>query len=498
MWAQPFPWHEGVRVSVPGRDAEDEFAAKDLRQFLASIEVKANRPSAFRVVLLRQRSAEAARVLAEAKQSFDSPMHDEGYVLVVRGREAYVIGATSAGVFYGIQTLKQLVTGRGVDTKTQAVAIRDWPAMKYRGIDDDLSRGPFPTLDFQKHQIQVFASMKINVYSPYFEHTLAYAANPLPAPPGSAMSPADVAELVKFARQYHVTIIPEQESFGHLHHVLLYDQYSALAETPHGTVLAPGQPGSIDLIKSWFDEIAKEFPGPFLHIGADETFDLGTGQTRNEVQKRGLGPVYADFLTQIDEALKPLHRKLLFWGDVATSDPSLVKYLPKDMIAVPWVYWHKQNYDSDILPFKQQGIETWVAPGDANWSMMYPDTGIAFDNIQGFIRDGQRLGSTGALTTVWNDDGEGLFNLDWYSVMFGAAASWQPGESNIAAYKNAFAPVFFGDTSGNVYEAWQELQNCYDTLNKAHVKDISDGLFWVDPWSVKGQRIAAPGTPGKS
>src|ERR1019366_923962 len=71
----------------------------------------------------------------------------------------------------------------------------------------------------------------------------------------------------------------------------------------------------------------------------------------------------------------------------------------------------------------------WVAPGDSNWTQVYPVAKTAFGNIQGFIRDGQRLGSTGALTTVWNDDGEGLFNEDWYSLMFGAAAAWQPGQS---------------------------------------------------------------------
>jgi hexosaminidase len=486
------PLIDGVHVSIPGGDAEDKFAADDLGRFLTADGVlKSSHPSAFHIALLRQRSAEAAKVLAEKKQDFDSTMSDEGYVLIIRGHEACVIGASSSGVFYGVQTLKQLVTGRGLSAKIQSAVIRDWPAMKYRGIDDDLSRGPFPTLAFQEHQIQSFAAMKINIYSPYFEHTLAYSANPLPGPPGSSMSHSEVAELVKYARQYHVTIVPEQEAFGHLHHALLYEQYAALAETPHGTVLAPDQPGSIDLIKSWFGEIAAEFPGPFLHIGADETFDLGMGQTKDEVHKRGLGPVYADFLSKIDEALKPLHRKLLFWGDVATSDPSLVKYLPKDMIAIPWVYWHQKNYDSDVQPFKQQGIETWVAPGDANWGLVYPDTDVAFDNIQGFVRDGQRLGSTGVLTTVWNDDGEGLFNLDWYGVMFGAAAGWQLGESNIDDYKKHFGEAFFGDTSGKIDEALQELQNSYDILNKAHVGAVSDGLFWMDPWSVSGQQMAS-------
>ena len=201
--------------------------------------------------------------------------------------------------------------------------------MKYRGLDDDLSRGPVPTLDFQKKQIRTIAAYKINIYSPYFEHTQQYASNPLMAPPGGSISAADAKALVAYAQPYHVTIIPEQEAFGHLHHNLTWEQYSPLAETPHGAVLAPGQPGSIPLIKQMFTELAALYPGPFLHIGADETVDLGTGQTKADVDARGLGAVYLDFMQRIVTALQPLHRKLLFWGDIAQDSPDLLKKMPQ-------------------------------------------------------------------------------------------------------------------------------------------------------------------------
>ena len=170
-------------------------------------------------------------------------MESEGYVLVIEPHEAYVVGATGSGVFYGVQTLKQLLPLPGTPRQLPTGTVRDWPAMKYRGIDDDLSRGPFPTLDFQKHQIRVFASFKINIYSPYFENTLLYPDQPLAAPPGSSLTPAEIADLVAYARKYHVTIIPEQEAFGHLHQVLKYDLYPDLAETPHGAGAGAGAAG---------------------------------------------------------------------------------------------------------------------------------------------------------------------------------------------------------------------------------------------------------------
>src|ERR1035437_570215 len=147
-----------------------------------------------------------------------------------------------------------------------------------------------------------------------------------------------VKGLVAYAAQYHITVIPEQESFGHLHHLLKFEQFSSLGETPHGSVLAPGDAATLPLIGSWFSELAKVFPAPFAHIGADETFELGLGKTREQVEQKGPGAVYIDFLKQIHSTLEPNHKRLLFWGDIAVKSPELVGTLPKDMIAVPWEY----------------------------------------------------------------------------------------------------------------------------------------------------------------
>ena len=481
---------ETVTVSVPGRDAEDEFAARDL-EAAAKEAAHANGGAAFRVVLLRAGSAEGKAELAKNKLAFDAPMMEEGYVLVVDPHEAFVVAASGSGVFYGVQTLKQLLPVAGAKPVLATGTVRDWPAMKYRGIQDDLSRGPFPTLEFQKRQIRVFAALKANIYSPYFEHTLLYPDQPLAAPPGSSLSPAEAAELVAYARQYHVTIIPEQEAFGHLHHVLKYELYQDLAETPHGHLLAPGQDGTLPLIKDWFTQIAKEFPSPFIHIGADETFDLGAGRTREAVEQKGYGPVYIEFLKQIHDELAPLNRRLLFWGDIGDANPDAVSALPKDMIAVPWSYRISSGFDKLIEPFAKNGIETWVAPGDANWNEVYPVAKTALWNIQGFIRDGQRLGSTGALTTVWNDDGEGLFNMDWYGVLFGAVAAWQPGESSIANYQDAYGAIFHLDPTGKINEAEKELMAAQEAIGAAKAHMNSDELFWLDPWSAQGQEISS-------
>jgi hypothetical protein len=488
------PLAQGIGILAAGKDSEDSFTAEDLVSAfkVRGIDARAGKKGRIRIVLLRQQTKKAVDILARAHLNFDQAMHDEGYILVTDGDVTYDIAATGAGIYYGAQTIKQLVSGSAASATYNGVIARDWPAMKYRGLSDDLSRGPIPTLEFQKHQIRLLSEFKINIYSPYFENTLAFTSNPLPALPGGAMTRADVKELVRYASQYHVTVIPDQEAFGHLHRVLMYDIYSQLAETPHGTVLAPGQPGSLDLIRQWFSEMAAIFPSPFLHIGADETFDLGRGQTKDRVTQEGLSAVYVDFLKQIHTELTPLHRKLLFWGDIAMENPELVKTLPKDMIAVAWEYNpNPEGYDKWLLPYVDAGMETWVSPGINNWRVVYPNFKAGLDNIQRFVSDGQRLGSTGELNTVWNDLGEGLFNMDWYGALFGAAAGWQPGTSSIPQFKNSYGQAFHGDSTGKINQAQVELMAAQATLKDAGLGSATDNLFWIDPWSAEGQQLSA-------
>jgi hypothetical protein len=496
--AQPIA--QGIRIACGScaNDAEDSFTVQELTQSLAARGISTSGP--FLVQLVRS-------------QSLPEEMKPEGYTIAPSANGLTLSAATSAGLFYAAQTLKQLVVNDGAKAVVQIATIRDWPAMKYRGVHDDLSRGPIPTLEFQKNLIRTLAAYKINLYSPYFEHTQQYASNPLFAPPGGSLSASDARELVAVGAQYHVTIVPEQEAFGHLHHNLLLEQYQPLAETPHGDVLAPGQPGSLALILQMFTELAALYPGPFLHIGADETQNLGMGQTKADVDTRGLGPVYVDFLERIDTLLAPLHRRLLFWGDIAQTivqggnpygvpgpdrtDPDILKKVPasfkQNTIAVAWWYNPQpKGFAKYLNPFTSAGFETWVAPGVNNWSRVWPDDNDALPNIQQFVAEGQRQHSTGMLNTLWYDDGEALANNNWYGLLFGAAAGWQPGVSSIEAFQQSYAQVFHGDMTGDLNQAQIELMKCHDILrNQAKVGDGSDGLFWMDPWSKDGQTYAA-------
>ena len=483
------PLTNGVQVICTACDAEDNFAASDLRQTLRERGI----PTAGGLRIVLQRLA------THPDPTFTAPMQPEGYIITSTPGTLTLTGATAEGVFYAAQTAKQLF---GHDAEghpvLHAADIHDWPVLHYRGLQDDLSRGPVSTLEFQKKLIRTLAAYKANVYSPYFEHTQQYASHPVPAPPGGSVSAADARELVAYARQFHVTVIPDQESFGHLHHDLVFDQFTDVAEFPHGTVLAPGQPGSIPLIQDMFGELARLYPGPFLHVGADETVDLGRGRTKAAVDSQGLAAVYLDFMQRIDTALAPLHRKLLFWGDIAQDAPTLLQGMPasfkQSTVAIPWWYEPRPQgyYTKYLKPFTDAGFETWVAPGISNWSRVYPNYNTALANIQQFTRDGVKAGSTGQLNTIWHDDGETLASNNWFGILFGAAEAWQGGAGSVDTFESDYGPVFHGDLTGKLNEAQAEIMAAHNLLKlTAKVGDGSDGLFWIDPWSKDGQVTAS-------
>ena len=473
----------------PGANADDRHAALDFATAMRERDLTAsvtNTHRGWHVTLLRANSDAAQRLLTRMNVAFDSTMRDEGYVLVADAEGATVIGHTAAGVFYGLQSLKQLVTGGGERATIQPAVVRDWPAMRWRGAQDDISRGPVPTLEYQKRQVRTLAAFKINALSIYFEHTLAFASQPIIAPPGGAMSRDDVRELVAYATNYHITIIPQQQTFGHLHHALKLELYAGLAETVHGHVLAPGQRGSLEFTRGIFAEIDSLFPSPFVHIGADETFELGKGRTKPAVDSAGIGPVYLNYLRDIVTTIQRPGKKYLFWGDIAMSHPDLVRSLPTNMIAVSWEYGARSGFDRMLKPFRDAGMETWVAPGVSSWNRVYPNYNAALPNIQGFIRDGQRLGATGVLNTSWDDDGDAIFEETWYGMLFGAAAAWQPGEASIPAFQSSYGLAFHGDTTGAIDNAQRQLMAAHVALQASGAGDGSTYLFYLDPWSREG------------
>jgi len=280
--------------------------------------------------------------------------------------------------------------------------------------------------------------------------------------------------------------VPEQQTFGHLHKALKYEKYNPLAETPYGDVLSPQQEGTYKLVADWYHELNELFPGKFFHIGEDETFELGEGQSREAARVKGVGAVYFEHLNRIRDLLKQYDRKLMFWGDIALNHPDLIGNIPKEMIVANWDYGPKDDYTNRIKPFKDAGLEQFVCPGVWSWNQIFPNIDASSKNIINFVRDGQANGASGMLNTTWDDDGESLFEMSWYGIVLGAAASWQHGVVDQKKFDADFDWAFFR----NEGDQFVSVIHALGGVNAVAGFGTSDDAFWRDPFTTNFQNAA--------
>jgi hexosaminidase len=486
-----FHLNRDTRIALADpRSEDDRFAAQDFVDDVkttAGLSLGIGKEKSRRTILVGR--LDLPGIVQALKRSGVEPpatLNDEGYILLANSNQVIVAGKTLTGTFYGLQTLKQLVRGEGANAFIPGVKIVDWPTMRWRAVSDDISRGPVPTVDYIKRQIRTEAFFKLNMHSFYMEHTFASESHPLIGPPGGSLTPAEIRELVAYARRFHVELVPEQQTFGHLHKALRLEKYADLAETPYGDVLSPQQEGSYKLVADWYAELNELFPGRFFHIGADETFELGEGQSREAARARGVGAIYFEHLNRVREVLKPHNRRLMFWGDIALHHPELIGNIPKDMIVMNWQYGVRDDFANSISPFKNAGLEQFVCPGAQNWNQVFPNLDAATKNISVFVRDGQKVNAMGMMNTTWDDDGESLFEMAWYPIVLGAAASWQEGTVHIEEFDRDFDWAFFRNDGDQFVKAERALGSVNSLLGVG----TTDELFWRDPFTTQFQNQA--------
>ena len=387
---------------------------------------------------------------------------DEGYVVHVSPARVVVAAKSGAGVFYGVQTLKQLIRSNRSGRAIPCVTIADWPALRYRGWMHDISRGPIPTMAFLKQIVVKMAEFKQNFFTLYTEHVFRLKSHPEIAPM-DGISAEEIAELSSFAKTYHVELVGNAQSFGHMEHILASPFYHRLRE--NSWVVSPAQEETYTFLKDMYAEIIPAYPSNLFHINCDEVTGLGDGPGKRMVDSMGAAGVYAYHISRIRDIIRPYGKRILMWGDIAAGNPQIIEQLPKDLVIISWGYHAAESFDDALLPFKKTGFDFMVAPGVSCWGQVWPDMSTAVVNIANYVRDGAKLGAMGVMNTVWVDDGENLFNHNWHGLAWGAECSWNPlrpltgdaarreRDTRAESFHRAFDALFFGapDVMGTLF-----------------------------------------------
>jgi hypothetical protein len=346
----------------------------------------------------------------------------QGYRLRVRSSGIEVVAPDRAGILHATATLRQWLAlhprDRGAPLEAIAgIEIEDWPDFPDRGVMLDISRDQVPTVATLERLIDLLASWKINQLQLYTEHTFAYAGHEEVWRGWSPLTPADVRLLDARCAERGIDLVPNQNSFGHLHRWLVHHPYRRLAECPEGVEhpwsggrkepfsLCPLDPGSLALLDDLYEQLLPCFRSRLFNVGCDETFDLGQCRSRQACEARGRGRVYLDFLRAIHDRVATWGRRMLFWGDIALEHPELLSELPGDALPLLWGYEADHPFADQASRLAATGLEFYLCPGTSSWLSFAGRWSNALRNLAAAATAGAEEGGRGFLITDWGDRG---------------------------------------------------------------------------------------------
>ncbi|MEN8120069.1 MAG: family 20 glycosylhydrolase [Bacteroidota bacterium] len=299
----------------------------------------------------------------------DDKLNGEAYTLNADGEKVIIQASKPAGLFYGLQTLLQLMPAElygdeksaNIDIVIPAVQIKDEPRFSYRGMHLDVSRHFFPK-EFIKKYIDLIAFNKMNVFHWHLVDDQGWRVEIKKYPKltdigawrvdredkiwfkreaqkpdekatyGGFYSQEDIREIVAYAKDRYVTIIPEIELPAHvMSAIAAYPQLSCTNESitvPPGSVwpitniYCAGKDSTFLFLEDVLTEVMNLFPSEYIHIGGDEATKTNWEKCKHcqkRIKTEGLGNVeelQSYFIKRIEKFLVSKGRKLIGWDEI--------------------------------------------------------------------------------------------------------------------------------------------------------------------------------------
>ena len=429
----------------------------------------------------------------------DPSIPHQEYRLVIKGQSIAIVSGSKEGIYYGVQTLRQILAyGLAEKKEIPEISISDYPAISRRGIMLDISRDKVPTMETLYQLIDFLSSWKINEFQLYTEHTFPYKNHKIVWENASPVTPEEIALLQKYCNDRFIDLVPNQNSFGHMENWLKYDKYLPLAECPEDcntiwgpysrSSLDPSNPGSLKLVKELYAELLPNFNSQYFNIGCDETVELGLGRSKALCDSLGTGRVYLEYLLELNKEVHKYGKTAQFWGDIIINHDSLIPYVPKDMIAMVWGYDSQFRFDTILPKFQRAGMKYYVCPGTSTWRSIIGKNQIAFENIRKAAYNAQEFGASGMLTTNWGDHGHWQpLSVCYAPMMAGCSYAWKYDTTIRSRAAFLLNQYVFQDTTQNTGIAVMKLGDAY---TKAKIPEGVANVFHLllrrHAWKMKG------------
>jgi hypothetical protein len=504
----------GENFLFPGRltivldrnpSAADRFAAEELIRDLksqwnitAEIGIKGAVPS---VILTHQ-----------APKSLDR----QGYQLNT-GKTEIVIRARSAeGLFYGTQTLLQIIKPLPQVYMVPGMSITDWPDIPNRAIHYDTKHHQ-DKASYVKGFIKDLSRYKVNMLVWEWEDKFAYPSHPEIGAPG-AFTMKEMQEFTQYARQYHIQIVPLVQGLGHVSFILKWPQHKHLREIPASNwEFCPLKEGSYDLLFDLWKDAAEATPGStYFHIGSDETYELGAcEQCKIKSEEIGKSGLYQLFINKGAEYLKTKGRKVMAWETPMgwkISDSPAKGIEPSKGLVLTESYDYETPGLTYVKEARAMGFEVFAYdPNPGVVPMMVPymfEKGEAGEIRTGSLEKSYRFLSPaaqsgsfdGMICTSWDDDD--LHNQMWMMHFINAATwSWNGSKPTLDEFRESFFINYYGNKTVSMDELYQLLNEGvyyfastlernvwhYGEIGQTHLPDLprGDALEYDPFWNTE-------------
>jgi hexosaminidase len=418
----------------------------------------------------------------------------DAFQLLIYPSRVELLAASPAAVFYALQLLKQIFRQRAT---LPCANIQDWADFAHRGLMLDISRDRVPTMATLEALIPQLAELRLNQLQLYMEHTFAYVGHKTVWQTASPFTGEEILALDALCRQYYIELVPNQNSFGHLHRWFKHPAYRPLAELPPESEtrpfsLCPTDPAALGLLSDLYAQLLPHFTSTQFNVGCDETFDLGLGRSATACESQGKGRVYLNFLRQIHDLATPYGKTLQFWGDIILDHPELIPELPQPIIALNWGYEADHPFEAQGAQFAAAKIPHYVCPGTSSWNSLTGRTTNALGNLAAAAQAGKTHGAIGYLITDWGDNGHlQPLSISLPTIAYGACQAWCSANTSTSDLAHMLSLHLFADASGHLAEGLLALGDVY---LQAHLPMANQSPL-VAPLLFPGRPLAPELTP---
>ncbi|MGE0452422.1 MAG: beta-N-acetylhexosaminidase [Vicinamibacteria bacterium] len=290
-------------------------------------------------------------VCAPAPARVQQPVEQEAYAFEITPRGAVLHAESSLAALHGLETLRQLVRSEDGKLYLPAAVVEDAPRFPWRGLLLDVSRHFMP-VEVVKRTLDGMAAVKLNVLHWHLSDDQGFRVESLRFPKltglgsdGLFYTQAQVRELIAYARERGIRLMPEFDVPGHATAWLVGHPELATLPGPYtierrwgifDPTLDPTREETYAFLDALFGEMAALFPDPAFHIGGDEVTDRHWNQSarvRAFVAEHGLRDnpaLHARFNARLVKILEAHGKRVVGWDEVLHEE------LPRSTIVQSW------------------------------------------------------------------------------------------------------------------------------------------------------------------